>query len=177
MLLSKHHTFSKVKFKEACIISHDWIAQSLCCILSLEVVSYFETFETTSTQCFCYANHLFFNLLQMLHSQNHLIATMKHYFVHLPSSKKRNNNWIKPNKLIFLPLCHSLSQQKMKEYIPDGPSCGLGTGGFVRKIKIRFTFPSNKQPIRIRHLRMIDTVNMYTPLAKLLARFLISNIK
>ena len=39
----------------------------MCCFVGIgRVISYFEAFETTSTQCFCYANHLFFNLLQML---------------------------------------------------------------------------------------------------------------
>ena len=132
---------------KACIISHDWIARSLCCFVGIGRVypilrllkrprhsAFVMQITCFSTSCRCFASH----------NQHHLIATMKHYSVHLPSSKKRNNNWIKPNKLIFLLSCHSLSQQKMKEHVPDGPSCGLGTGGFVRKIKIHFTFPSNK---------------------------------
>ena len=149
MLLSKHHTFSEVKLQNNQISMYHfaWLNCQVSLLLRSNWKSYILFWDFWNDLDTVLCKSLVFQPLAdaLLHTASIiLLQPWNMYSVHLPSSKKRNNNWIKPNKLIFLLSCHSLSQQKMKEHVPDGPSCGLGTGGFVRKIKIHFTFPSNK---------------------------------
>ena len=100
MLLSKHHTFSEVKLQNNQILKHvsfRMIELPGLCAASLELEELYPVLKLLkrprhsafvmqitcfSTSCRCFASH----------NQHHLIATMKHYSVHLPSSKKRNNN-------------------------------------------------------------------------------------
>ena len=100
MLLSKHHTFSEVKLQNNQIFKHvsfRMIELPGLSAASLELEEFYPILRLLkrpqhsafvmqitcfSTSCRCFASH----------NQHHLIATMKHYSVHLPSSKKRNNN-------------------------------------------------------------------------------------
>ena len=126
MLLSKHHTFSEVKSQNNQILKHvsfPMIELPGLSAASLELEELYHILRllkrprhsafVMQITCFSTSSRCFAS-----HNQHHLIATMKHYSVHLPSSKKRNNNRIKPNKLIFLLSCRSLSQQKVKEHVP-----------------------------------------------------------